>query len=107
MGGIGTQGNTPLAHGLVKGNIIECSKHNGRFNLVDGSPARAPVCRGLATYPLEERGGRLYLNIFHPGGFAGRAQKTMRLPVVTNHTVATFIKELILEPLAASPNISF
>jgi len=70
MDGICTHGNTHLAHGLVKGNIIECSKHNGRFNLVDGSPARAPVCRGLATYPLEERGGRLYLNIFHPGGFA-------------------------------------
>ncbi len=68
MDGICTHGNTHLGDGFVKGNIIECSKHNGRFNLADGSPARAPVCRGLATYPLEERGGRLYLNIFHPGG---------------------------------------
>ncbi len=107
MDGICTHGNTHLANGLVKGNIIECSKHNGRFNLVDGSPARAPVCRGLATYPLEERGGRLYLNIFHPGGFAGREQKTMPLRVVSNHSVATFIKELILEPVNAAEKIGF
>ena len=107
MDGICTHGNTHLGDGFVKGNIIECSKHNGRFNLVDGSPARAPVCRGLATYPLEERGGRLYLNIFQPGGFAGREQKTMRFRVVSNHSVATFIKELILEPANAAEKISF
>ena len=53
--GFCTHGNTHLSDGLVKGKIIECSKHNGRFNLIDGSPARAPVCRGLATYPVEER----------------------------------------------------
>ena len=46
--GICTHGNTHLADGLVKGSIIECPKHNGRFNLADGSPARAPICRGLA-----------------------------------------------------------
>ncbi len=44
--GMCTHGNTHLADGLVKGGMIECPKHNGRFNLADGSPARAPVCRG-------------------------------------------------------------
>ena len=39
----------------MKGGLIECPKHNGRFHLADGSPARAPICRGLATYPIEER----------------------------------------------------
>jgi Na+-transporting NADH:ubiquinone oxidoreductase subunit F len=39
--GVCTHGNTHLADGLVKGKIIECPKHNGRFNLADGSPARA------------------------------------------------------------------
>jgi Na+-transporting NADH:ubiquinone oxidoreductase subunit F len=61
--GICTHGRTHLAGGLVKDNTIECPKHNGRFHLADGSPARAPVCRGLTTYPLEDRQGRLYLNI--------------------------------------------
>jgi Na+-transporting NADH:ubiquinone oxidoreductase subunit F len=42
--GLCTHGNIHLSGGLVKGKIIECPKHNGRFNLVDGSPARVPVC---------------------------------------------------------------
>ena len=105
--GVCTHGNTLLTDGLVKGKIIECPKHNGRFNLADGSPARAPVCRGLATYPIEERGGRLYLNILRPGGAGARAQKTYRLRVVSNRNVATFIKELVLEPADPAERIAF
>jgi len=105
--GICTHGNTHLADGLVKGKIIECPKHNGRFNLADGSPARPPVCRGLATFPLEERDGRLHLNILRAGGAGARAQKTYRLRVVSNRSVATFIKELVLEPIDAAEQIAF
>ena len=62
--GLCTHGNTHLSGGFVKGSTIECPKHNGRFHLVDGSPARPPVCRALATYRVEERQGRL---VFHLG----------------------------------------
>lgn len=96
--GICTHGNTHLSDGLVIGGTIECSKHNGRFNLMDGSPARAPICRGLATYPIEERSGRIYLNVSRAGGAGARGQKTYALRVVSNRSVATFIKELVLEP---------
>ncbi len=75
--GICTHGNVHLADGLVKEKIIECPKHNGRYNLSDGSPARAPVCRGLATFPIEERQGRLYLNTARAGG-AGHGWKRSR-----------------------------
>ncbi|HXQ80933.1 MAG TPA: NADH:ubiquinone reductase (Na(+)-transporting) subunit F [Opitutaceae bacterium] len=102
-----THGNTLLTDGLVKGKIIECPKHNGRYNLADGSPARAPVCRGLATYPIEERGGRLHLNVLKPGGAGARAQRTYRLRVVSNANVATFIKELVLEPAKPAEDIAF
>jgi Na+-transporting NADH:ubiquinone oxidoreductase subunit F len=61
--GLCTHGNVHLANGLVKGGTIECPKHNGRFNLVDGSPARAPACRALGTYPVEERGGVVRVRI--------------------------------------------
>jgi Na+-transporting NADH:ubiquinone oxidoreductase subunit F len=107
MDGICTHGNTHLADGLVKGKIIECPKHNGRFNLEDGSPARAPVCRGLATYPVKEHDGRLFLNVTRPGGAGLRAQKILHLRVVSNRSVATFIKELQLEPLDGSEPIEF
>ncbi len=96
--GLCTHGNTHLSDGLVKGSIIECPKHNGRFNLVDGSPARAPICRGLATYPVEERDGRIFINVMHAGGAGARAQNTFKFRVVSNRNVATFIKELVLEP---------
>jgi len=105
--GICTHGNTHLADGLVKGKIIECPKHNGRFNLADGSPARAPVCRGLATFPLEERNGRLHLNILRAGGAGNREQKVYTFRVVSNNNVATFIKELVLEPADPSQNVEF
>jgi Na+-transporting NADH:ubiquinone oxidoreductase subunit F len=105
--GMCTHGNTHLADGLVKGKIVECPKHNGRFHLTDGSPARAPVCRGLATYPLEERRGRLYLNPTRPGGSGARAQTTYQLRVVSNRSVATFIKELVLEPVDSEQKILF
>jgi Na+-transporting NADH:ubiquinone oxidoreductase subunit F len=105
--GVCTHGNTHLSDGLVKGKIIECSKHNGRFNLLDGSPARAPVCRGLATYPVEERNGRLRLNVIRGGGAGARTQKASRFRVVSNLNVATFIKELVLEPLDTNQRIAF
>jgi MocE subfamily Rieske [2Fe-2S] domain protein len=105
--GICTHGNTHLADGLVKNGIIECPKHNGRFHLHDGSPARAPICRGLATYPLEERSGRLWLNLSRPGGAGARSQTTYRFRVVSNRSVATFIKELVLEPAESGQKIEF
>ena len=74
--GVCTHGNTHLADGLIVGRMIECPKHNGRFNLIDGSPARTPICRGLATYPREERTGRVHINMLRAGGAGARAQRT-------------------------------
>ncbi len=97
--GVCTHGNTHLSGGLVKDKLIECPKHNGRFHLVDGSPARTPICRGLATYPVEERGGRIWIDVEHPGGVGGREQKSYRMRVRSSRSVATFIREIVLEPL--------
>lgn len=61
--GICTHGKTHLATGMVKGNVIECPKHNGRFDVRDGSPQRPPVCVALRTYPVRIIDGRAYLNV--------------------------------------------
>jgi Na+-transporting NADH:ubiquinone oxidoreductase subunit F len=105
--GICTHGNTHLADGLVKGSIIECPKHNGRFHLEDGSPARAPVCRGLATYPIEDRNGLLQINVNKPGGVGAREQRKYAFRVVSNRNVATFIKELVIIPEDNREEITF
>lgn len=105
--GICTHGNTHLADGLVKGKIIECPKHNGRFNLKDGSPARVPICRGLATWPIEERAGRIWLNIVKAGGDGARASRTVNLRVVSSRSVSTFIRELVFEPAGTADAVDF
>jgi len=105
--GVCTHGNVHLSNGLVKGKIIECPKHNGRFNLKDGSPARAPICRGLMTYPIEERNGRIWLNMQKAGGDGAREEKSFAFKVVSNKSVSTFIKELVLEPVDPEEKIAF
>ncbi len=105
--GICTHGNTHLAGGLVKGTLIECPKHNGRFDITDGSPQRPPVCVALRTYPLQNRNGRLFINLSHPGGLGAREPQALRFRVVSNNNVATYIKELLLEPLDGETGFTF
>ncbi len=105
--GLCTHGNTHLADGLVKDGTIECPKHNGRFHLADGSPARPPVCRGLCTYPVESRNGRLFLNLSRAGGAGMRKPETLELRVISNSSVATFIREIVFEPAHLTTRVSF
>ena len=101
--GLCTHGNAHLADGLVEGTIIECAKHNGRFDIRDGSPQRLPVCVGLKTFPVRENGGKLLVDLSSAGGCGlTSAAVTHSFRVVSNLNVATFIKELVLEPFASS-----
>jgi 3-phenylpropionate/trans-cinnamate dioxygenase ferredoxin component len=52
-----------LAGGLVMDNIIECPKHNGRFDYRTGEAKGAPVCVDLDTYPVRVEGGRVLIDI--------------------------------------------
>ena len=52
-----------LAEGLVMDNIIECPKHNGRFDYRTGEAKGAPVCVNLATYPVKVEGGSVLIDI--------------------------------------------
>jgi MocE subfamily Rieske [2Fe-2S] domain protein len=96
--GVCTHSSAHLADGMLKGSQIECAKHNGRFDVRDGSPQRAPVCVALKTYAVRESGGMIQLNLLSAGGLgvsAPPAQYTLR--VVSNENASAFIKELILE----------
>lgn len=93
--GICTHGNAHLADGLVLGHEIECPKHNGRFNIVDGSPKRQPVCARINTYPVKVDNGMIYMDVSQ---LESEEQKGYEYTVVSNHNVATFIKELVLAP---------
>jgi Na+-transporting NADH:ubiquinone oxidoreductase subunit F len=95
--GICTHGNAHLAEGFVKGRLIECSKHNGRFDITNGWPARMPACMALCTYPIKTQQERVYINL--SGSPVESRTPVYTLRVVSNESVATFIKELVLEPM--------
>ncbi|HEX7291248.1 MAG TPA: MocE family 2Fe-2S type ferredoxin [Conexibacter sp.] len=65
--GICTHEHAHLADGLVMGDLIECPKHNGRFNYKTGEAKRAPVCVNLRTYPTRVEDGRVLLQLDQAG----------------------------------------
>ncbi|QJD87356.1 MocE family 2Fe-2S type ferredoxin [Cohnella herbarum] len=52
-----------LSNGLVMGNLIECPKHNGRFDIPTGQAKRAPVCVDLKTYPVKIEDDKVFIQI--------------------------------------------
>ena len=61
--GLCTHEQVHLADGLVMDNIIECPKHNGRFDYRTGEAKGAPVCVDLNTYPAKIEDGRVLIRI--------------------------------------------
>lgn len=61
--GLCTHEKIHLADGLVMDNIIECPKHNGRFDYRTGEAKGAPVCINLRTYPVRVDGGKILIEV--------------------------------------------
>jgi Na+-transporting NADH:ubiquinone oxidoreductase subunit F len=61
--GLCTHARAPLTDGLLIGTLIECPKHNGRFDIRDGSCQRRPVRVPLRTYAVRESEGRIWLDV--------------------------------------------
>ena len=61
--GLCTHEKVHLADGLVMGNVIECPKHNGRFNVTTGKALGAPVCVNLKTYPAKVEAGLIWRDL--------------------------------------------
>ena len=59
--GICTHEHAFLSDGLVMDDIIECPKHNGRFDYRTGAAKGAPVCVDLQTYPVKVEDGSVYI----------------------------------------------
>jgi 3-phenylpropionate/trans-cinnamate dioxygenase ferredoxin component len=61
--GLCTHEQVHLADGLVMDDIIECPKHNGRFDVRTGKAKGAPVCIDLRTYPVRVEDGRVLIGL--------------------------------------------
>lgn len=61
--GLCTHERVHLADGLVMKHVIECPKHNGRFDIRDGKALGAPVCVNLKTFPTKVEGAVIYIEV--------------------------------------------
>ncbi|MCD9020300.1 MocE family 2Fe-2S type ferredoxin [Cohnella silvisoli] len=61
--GFCTHERVHLAEGLVMGHIIECPKHNGRFDYTTGKAMKKPVCIDIKTYPVKTKAGKVFIQM--------------------------------------------
>jgi 3-phenylpropionate/trans-cinnamate dioxygenase ferredoxin component len=61
--GLCTHEKVHLSDGLVMDNIIECPKHNGRFDYRTGAAKGAPCIVNLKSYPVKVEAGKVFINI--------------------------------------------
>ncbi|PRD64128.1 MocE family 2Fe-2S type ferredoxin [Malikia granosa] len=61
--GLCTHERIHLADGFLMEHVIECPKHNGRFDIRDGRALGAPVCVNLKTYPARVQGGQVQIQL--------------------------------------------
>lgn len=59
--GLCTHENVKLSGGFVMDTIIECPKHNGRFDFTTGEAKGAPACVNLKIYPTRVADGRVFI----------------------------------------------
>ena len=58
-----THQRASLCDGLVMDGVIECPKHNGRFDYRTGKALGAPVIDDLRTYHTRVEGGGVYIEL--------------------------------------------
>ncbi|MBG1233505.1 MocE family 2Fe-2S type ferredoxin [Aestuariivirga litoralis] len=61
--GLCTHEKINLCDGLVMDHIIECPKHNGRFDYTTGKAKGAPCVVNLKTYPTKVENGKVFIMI--------------------------------------------
>ena len=56
-----THEQAPLIDGYLSGTVIECPRHNARFNVCTGKALRRPARDNLETYRTKVEGGEVYV----------------------------------------------
>ena len=69
--GLCTHTQAELSEGYLDGCVIECPKHNGRFDVRTGEAVRRPATRPLRTYSVEVIGGRVVAQLARAASTAG------------------------------------
>ena len=60
--GLCTHAEVHLSGGFVMDHIIECPKHNGRFDFTTGRAQGAPACVDLRIFPVKVEADKVFIN---------------------------------------------
>jgi nitrite reductase/ring-hydroxylating ferredoxin subunit len=58
-----THDGGPLDQGHLNGDVIECPRHGGRFNVVTGKAVRMPAVAGVETFPVKVEGDEIKVSL--------------------------------------------
>ena len=53
----------PLSDGVLACSTVQCPWHGSQFDVRTGAVKHGPAEQRIATYPVEERGGRVWLRL--------------------------------------------
>ncbi len=58
-----THDDGPLGEGTLKGEIVECPRHGGRFDVKTGAAVRMPAIIPVRTFPVRVQAGDVYVEV--------------------------------------------
>jgi hypothetical protein len=64
------------------GRVIECPKHNGRFDYVSGKALGAPVLEDVRTYPVKVVQGTVFIELGLGRRLTASSTTATRQPVI-------------------------
>jgi 3-phenylpropionate/trans-cinnamate dioxygenase ferredoxin subunit len=53
----------PLAEGEIDGDVIECPRHGGQFDLASGKATRPPAVEDIPAYPVQVEGDQILVGL--------------------------------------------
>ena len=59
-----THGNASLGdEGYLEGHIIECTWHEGKYDIRTGEPVALPCTEAIKVYPVSVKDGEVYISV--------------------------------------------
>lgn len=58
-----THEDSSLYLGALHDDVVKCSLHGGKFNVITGEPVEEPACTALRTYAVEVRDKDIYVDL--------------------------------------------
>jgi len=56
-----THDDGPLGEGTLKGDVLECPRHGGKFDVRSGAAVQMPAIVPVKIYPVRVEGGEVFV----------------------------------------------